>query len=71
MFGNEPADSHHLAFPHHAKFDLLVIRRADDHPLHINAGQMDAVGVKASGRNHFFDADILCKKLGMLATLEI
>src|SRR3546814_1057944 len=35
------------------ELNLLFIGAADDHPLYINAWQMDAIGIQAAGRHHF------------------
>src|SRR3546814_18379504 len=45
LFGLPRAGGHEL--------NLLFIGAADDHPLYINAWQMDAIGIQAAGRHHF------------------
>src|SRR3546814_10949338 len=39
------------------ELNLLFIGAADDHPLYINAWQMDAIGIQAAGRHHFLYLD--------------
>src|SRR5690606_37001385 len=46
-----------IAFSGGRELDLLLVGRADDHALDVDAGQMDAVGVEAAGRHHFLDLD--------------
>src|SRR3546814_5404937 len=48
-------ESRRLARAHGAEFDLLVVGRAKNEALHIDAGQVDAVGAEAADGYDFRD----------------
>src|SRR6476646_10128774 len=45
------------ALSHGAFLNALFLSRAQDNPLHINAGQMDAIRIKLPRFNYFFHLD--------------
>src|SRR3546814_17612581 len=47
--------SRRLARAHGAEFELLVIGRAENQALHIDAGEVDRVGVEAADGDDFLD----------------